>query len=92
MKYRILYPVFLQFLDGQSFEQFLFPLKVGLGGGNQKTFTEATRTAEEIVAACLSQLINPGGFIDVDISLLADFLEVLYSFMIYFIAHTVHCF
>ena len=32
------------------------------------------------------------GFIDIEIPVFADFLEVLYSDRIYFIAHTVHCF
>lgn len=87
MKYGILYPVFLQLLNSQTGKQLLLPLKISLEGRDEQTLSKTARTAEEVVTACLYQLINQSRFINVEISLFTDFLEVLYSDRIDFVAH-----
>ena len=91
MQHRIIYPLLFQLLHRQSGEQFLLPLKIRFEGGNQQALSETTRTAQEIITACLHHLINQSGFINIEITIFTYLLEILNTDRINLAAHT-HCF
>ncbi len=55
---RILFPLFLQFLDGKSFEQFIFPLEISLKRRGQQTLAEAARTRQKVLFAFRYKLVD----------------------------------
>ncbi len=64
---RILRPLRLQLLNGQSAEQLLAPLEVGLKRAHQERLAEAARTAqEEVLALRLCHLIHIRRLVNVD--------------------------
>ena len=74
----MLLPFLLQLYHLQPFEQVAPTLEIVFQGAHQQTLSEAARTAKEIdVAAC--QPINQLSLVNIDISALADCLEVLYT-------------
>ncbi len=79
MEDRVFFPVLFQFLHGQSLEQLLFPLEVGLQRGQQQAFPEASGAAEEVILSGSNQLIDQGCLVNIEIAVLANFLEVLYA-------------
>ena len=49
---------------------------------------ESYPDSQEVVTSGLYHLVHPGRFINIEITVLTDFLEILDSDGIYFIAHT----
>ena len=88
MEDRVFFPVLFQFLHGQSLEQLLFPLEVGLQRGQQQAFPEASGAAEEVILSGSNQLIDQGCLVNIEIAVLANFLEVLYADRINCLVHS----
>ena len=88
MQNRISDPVLFQLLHRQTFKQLLLTLKVSFQGRDEQALSETSRTAQEVVTSGLYHLVHPGRFINIEITVLTDFLEILDSDGIYFIAHT----
>ena len=84
-------PLFLQLLHGQSLEQLLFPLEIGLQRGQQQAFPEASGAAEEVILSGSNQLIDQGCLINLEIAVLADLLEVMYAYVVNSLVHIVLC-
>ena len=91
MQYRMFYPLFLELFHRQSFKEFLFSPKIGLESRNKQTLPKATGAAQEIITPRLHHLINQCGFIYIEKTLFTDFLKILYSDRIDFIAHILYC-
>ena len=72
-------PVLFLFLYGKPFEEFPLPAEVGFERRNQQTFSEPAWAAQEVIAACVSQLIDQFGLVHIDVSAKTDFLKTLYS-------------
>ena len=79
MQHRIVCPVFFQFLDGQAFEQFFFPMEIGFHGRDQEAFSETAGTAQEIIFAGGGESVNQIGLVHIKIVALADVFKVLDS-------------
>ena len=79
VKHGIASPVLLQLFHCQSFEQFLFSEEICLHGANEQTLAKTAGTAEEIVSYAFCQFINQPCLVDVQTSLLAYLLEILYA-------------
>ena len=85
----MLIPVFFQFFHGKPFEQFFLALEISFDGRNEQAFSEASGTAQEIVAAGFDNAVDKFGFINIEITAGSKFFEVLYAYRINFIAHNV---
>lgn len=77
MKHRINFPVLLQPLQCQPFEEFLFPLVIGFEGGKEQTLPEAARTAEQVVFPALRQFVHKGCLVHINIAVFSKPLEIL---------------
>ena len=71
--------VFLQSLYGQSLEQFLFPLKVGVDRGEEEALAEAPRTAQEVAFPFRHQSVHMRCLVDVGEIVFTNILKRLYS-------------
>ena len=79
MEHRILRPLTLKFLDGQSLEQFLLTQKVALQRGEKQTLPETSRTAKEIDFSLCGKTMDKGGLVYIEITVRNDFTERLYA-------------
>ena len=79
MEHRILRPLTLKFLDGQSLEQFLLTQKVALQRGEKQTLPETSRTAKEIDFSLCGKTMDKGGLVYIEITVRNDFAERLYA-------------
>ena len=82
MQDRILLPLLLQLLHGQSLEELPLPLEISLQSADQQTLPEPSRATQEIVASCLDEFIYLGGLVNIAVSVSADLLEILYPYRI----------
>ncbi len=80
MKYGIFLPVLLQVLYGKPPEQFLPAAEIRLQRGYEKALAEAARTAEEIIAAVVNQLIQKRGLVYIYIAVVSKLLKILYAY------------
>ena len=77
-QHRVAGPLPLQSLNGQSFEQLLASLEIGLQRGDQQRLAEAAGAAQEyILRRSMSQLIDKVGLIHIQVILLSQFREGL---------------
>ena len=79
MEHRILRPLTLKFLDGQSLEQFLLTQKVALQRGEKQTLPETSRTAKEIDFSLCGKTMDERGLVYIEITVRNDFTERLYA-------------
>ena len=82
MQYRVLNPILLKFLYSQTFKQFLLTIEIGLHGRYKKALAESSWTAEKIISAGSCQSMYQCRFIYIDITVLADFLKILYAYWV----------
>ena len=75
----IAFPVFFQFHDLQSFEEFLLAPEVGSEGGTEQTLTEPAGTAEEDELAAVCQLPNEFRLVHIDVFILGHLRKGLNS-------------
>ena len=54
-------------------------MEIGFQSREQQALPKAPRAAEEVVSSGIRQLVNLGGLIDIEIAVLTNLLEVLYT-------------
>src|SRR5574344_1449353 len=79
MQNGVLGPFLFQILDGETLEEFALAAEIGIHRGDEQTLAEASRTTEEVITSRISQFVNKFGLIHIHVSVIMDFLEVLYS-------------
>ena len=82
MEDRVPFPLLFEEGDSQPVEELPLPLEVCLEGADEQALPEPSRTAEEIIAACRDQPVYEGGLVHIEVSFLAEFLEILYAYRI----------
>ena len=95
VEHRMLHPILLVISNGQSLEQFLSALEIGLKGRGKERLAESSRTTQkDIPHFFLSKINDVFGLIYIEIITLSDIRECLYSYRIeiYYFCHIPTCF
>ena len=72
-------PIFLQLINLQPLEQFLFSLEVSAQGGEEQTFTETAGPAQEVSLSFSGKGIDHVGFVHINKAVLNDMFKSLYA-------------
>ena len=83
MQYRPYRPLLFQLFHGQTLKQFLFPLEICLQSGYEQALAESSPTAEELIPTPGHQFVDKLRLVYVEISVLAEALEILYSYRVF---------
>ena len=86
VQHRVFFPILLQLLHGQSFEQLLLALEIRFQRGDQQAFAEAAGTTQEIILAPRGQLMYQVGLVDIEEIVCPDLFKALYAYR-EFLAH-----
>ena len=89
MKNKVLLPLLLHFLYGESVKQFFPSREVGLHRTDKQRLAEPTGSTEEIIFPLIGQSVYKCRLIDIHVSVIADTHEVLYSYRVF---HKTSCF
>ena len=76
---RVYVPVFFQFFHRKAGEQIPLTGEVGIEGGNHKTFSEPSRTAQKVVFPRCGKLVEECRLVNINIACVAEVLEILYT-------------
>ena len=77
VQYGVRYPILFQLFHGQSVEQLLLSLEVGFQRGDEQALAKTARTTQKIITASLHHFMHQGRLINVEITVLTNFLEIL---------------
>ena len=88
MEHGVLVPVLFKAVDGESLEQVSPAQEIVFQGREQQALAEPAGTAQEVDMSFVGEFIHQLRLIDIDISILDNLLEILYSNRV---LHTLDC-
>ena len=82
MQDRILHPVLLQFRHSQPLKELFLSKEICFQGADEQTFPESARPGKKIVISFLYHFVHQRGLVNIHATVIAEFLEILYSYRI----------